>query len=59
MTRLAERLWNARRTGGVVDAEPGELPKSKEDAYAIQQEIVALSGHACIGYKVGSTSVEA
>ena len=59
MTSLANRLWNARRTGGVVDPAVSDLPESNEEAYAIQHEIVALSGHASLGYKVGSTSVEA
>jgi 2-keto-4-pentenoate hydratase len=59
MADLASRLWNARLTGGLVDPASCDLPKSVAEAYAIQQQIVALSGHACRGFKVGSTSLEA
>jgi 2-keto-4-pentenoate hydratase len=59
LTRLAALLWEARRTGGVVDAAACELPRTKEEAHAIQDEIVALSGYERRGYKVGSTSIEA
>ncbi len=59
LTKLAALLWNARRLGGVVDPAACELPRTKDEAYAIQDEIVALSGHERRGYKVGSTSVEA
>jgi 2-keto-4-pentenoate hydratase len=59
LTRLAALLWEARRTGVVVDAAACELPRTKEEAHAVQDEIVALSGYERRGYKVGSTSVEA
>jgi 2-keto-4-pentenoate hydratase len=59
MTSLANHLWNARRTGSVVDPTTCELPRSKDEAHAVQREIVSLSGHASRGYKVGSTSLEA
>jgi 2-keto-4-pentenoate hydratase len=59
MTRLAALLWDARRLGVVVDPAACELPKTRDEAYAIQDEIVALSGQERRGYKVGSTSVEA
>jgi 2-keto-4-pentenoate hydratase len=59
MTSLAIQLWNARCTGSVVDPTTCELPKCKDEAHAVQREIVALSGHAIRGYKVGSTSLEA
>jgi 2-keto-4-pentenoate hydratase len=59
MRALAERLWEARREGKVV--QPGDIvePASTEEAYAIQREIVRLSGHEVRGFKVGSTSKEA
>lgn len=56
---LAARLWEARRTGGVVDAATVALPATLDEAYAIQAEMTALSGAAIIGFKVGSTSIEA
>ena len=59
MTDLARRLWSARRCGGVVHPAACDHPKSSKEAYAVQHEIAALSGHACRGFKVGSTSVEA
>ncbi len=59
MTKLAQLLWEARVSGGVVEAAACEPPRTKEEAYAIQEEIAALSGHARRGYKVGSTSAEA
>jgi 2-keto-4-pentenoate hydratase len=59
MTDLALRLWEARRSGGVIDPAAPDLPKDLHEAYAIQRQVVALSGHACRGFKVGSTSVEA
>ena len=43
-TDLARQLWEARRSGGVVHAEEAVHPKSLAEAYAIQREIVALSG---------------
>jgi 2-keto-4-pentenoate hydratase len=59
MTDLAERLWEARRTGGVVHLDNVDHPKSNKEAYAIQHEITALCGQATRGFKVGSTSMEA
>lgn len=59
MTGRAELLWNARKNGTVVDPSKIAEPSSNEEAYAIQAEIAALSGHAVVGFKVGSTSEEA
>jgi 2-keto-4-pentenoate hydratase len=59
MGSLAELLWEARRTGGVVRAEDVAHPTSIEGSYAIQREIARLSGHVARGFKVGSTSAEA
>jgi 2-keto-4-pentenoate hydratase len=59
MTDLAQRLWEARRTGGVVHLDNVEQPKSSKEAYAIQQEIAELCGQGTRGFKVGSTSMEA
>jgi 2-keto-4-pentenoate hydratase len=59
MTGLARRLWEARRTGSVVEAGPSERALSITDAYAVQREIAELSGEAACGFKVGSTSLEA
>jgi 2-keto-4-pentenoate hydratase len=59
MTDLARRLWQARRSGGVVDLDDVRQPKSGQEAYAIQHEIAALCGEPARGFKVGSTSLEA
>ena len=59
MESLARQLWDARRLGRTIDAAKYELPKTKEEAYAIQDAIVQLSGLHRRGYKVGSTSKEA
>ena len=56
---LAERLWQARKQGGVVLPEDVIEPSSTEEAYAIQGQIVRLSGYEVCGFKVGSTSKEA
>jgi 2-keto-4-pentenoate hydratase len=59
MTDLARRLWQARRSGGIVHLDDVGHPTSSQEAYAIQHEIAALSGQAARGFKVGSTSLEA
>jgi 2-keto-4-pentenoate hydratase len=59
MTDLAKRLWQARRSGGVVHLQDVVPPKSSQEAYAIQHEIAALCGQPARGFKVGSTSLEA
>jgi 2-keto-4-pentenoate hydratase len=59
MLALADRLWEARRQGKVAPVEDVAEPASAEEAYAIQSEIVRLSGYAVRGFKVGSTSKEA
>lgn len=59
MTDLAHLLWQARQTGAVIDAASVRQPATIEDAYAIQAQIVALSGAKVRGFKIGSTSIEA
>jgi 2-keto-4-pentenoate hydratase len=59
MAGLAGRLWDARHLGAVIDPAAPDLPKDIWEAYEIQRQIVALSGHKPGGFKVGSTSVEA
>jgi len=59
MTDLASRLWQARRSGGVVHLDDVRPPRSGQEAYAIQHEIAALCGEPARGFKVGSTSLEA
>src|SRR5438552_915621 len=59
MPDLAKLLWQARQSGGVIQAADVAHPKTITEAYAIQLEIAALSGQPSRGFKVGSTSVEA
>lgn len=59
MSDLAERLWRARRDGAVIDAATVAPPGTLDEAYAIQRRVTELSGQAVIGFKVGSTSLEA
>lgn len=59
MTDLAQRLWQARRSGGVLDAGDVTRPRDMTEAYAIQHQIAVLSGAPSRGFKVGSTSAEA
>ncbi|MFM9938362.1 MAG: 2-keto-4-pentenoate hydratase [Hyphomicrobiaceae bacterium] len=58
-SELARRLWQARLDGTVIDAATVTPPASTEAAYALQAEITALSGCKVLGFKVGSTSIEA
>ncbi len=57
--QLARSLWAARRDGYAIDRSQFQLPATTEEAYAVQHEIIALSGYEPCGYKVGSTSKEA
>jgi 2-keto-4-pentenoate hydratase len=59
MRELAERLWEARRRGTVVEPKDIVEPASLEEAYAVQAHITRLSGYDVRGFKVGSTSAEA
>ena len=59
MTGLAQRLWDARRDGTLVEAAARQALGGLDDAYRIQAEAVQAAGHARAGWKVGSTSAEA
>ncbi|WP_207540572.1 2-keto-4-pentenoate hydratase [Sabulicella rubraurantiaca] len=59
LQELAQHLWEARRNGRTIDRTQHRLPASREEAYAIQHEIIALSGSRQCGHKIGSTSKEA
>ncbi|TCH96439.1 hypothetical protein EJV46_20895 [Roseococcus sp. SYP-B2431] len=56
---LSRALWEARRTGRSVESAGHRLPLDRDEAYAVQREVIALSGSAPCGYKIGSTSAEA
>lgn len=59
MPTLAERLWDARRSGTVIPPAEISEPTSIEEAYAVQAEIAERAGLDVVGFKVGSTSAEA
>ncbi len=59
MNDLAARLWTARKNGGVVPFDEIAEPETLEEAYAVQAEIMRLSGYPVLGFKVGSTSKDA
>ena len=56
---LANQLWRARRDGIVLPKEGLSAPADADEAYAVQAEAVRMSGLRSVGFKVGSTSVEA
>lgn len=56
---LAKQLWRARLSGETVDAGNVALPVTLDEAYSIQREVIALSGQPIVGFKIGSTSIEA
>ena len=57
MSSFAERLWNARVTGGTITAGPEDMPDSVEAAFAIQDAVAKAGGLPRGGWKVGSTSI--
>ena len=59
MADLAQRLWEARRGGTLVEAAARRALAGLEDAYRVQDGAGRAAGHARAGWKVGSTSAEA
>lgn len=56
---LAEKLWSARRDGGIVEPSSVTEPASDAEAYAVQAAVMKHAGYPACGFKVGSTSAEA
>lgn len=52
----AEALWRARMDGTKVPRDFDGLPTNEDEAYAIQREMIALSGQEVIGWKIGATA---
>lgn len=52
----ARALWNARLDGGVLPYDFAGAPKTEEEAYRIQAEMIAYSGLDVIGWKIGASS---
>jgi 2-keto-4-pentenoate hydratase len=50
---IAKAFVEARRTGAVIAAYPGEIPDALDAAYDIQDAGIALVGKAVGGWKVG------
>lgn len=59
MRELARLLWQARLDGSTIQADRVVLPATLDEAYAIQRDVIALSGYEVSGFKIGSTSIEA
>ena len=59
MKSLAEELWQCRKEGGVVDIAKAHRLTSEKEALEMQKEVIRLSGMPVLGFKVGSTSLEA
>ncbi len=53
---LADLLWNARTSGGLVPPQAAAGLDSIEAAYRVQDRIEALAGMPRYGWKVGATS---
>lgn len=56
--QIAFALVKARRAAQALDAFPGPLPDSLDDAYAIQRATIDLWGDDISGWKVGRLSPE-
>ena len=52
-SRIAGRFLDARRSAVALDAYPGDLPATLEEAYAVQDEAIARWQRPVIGWKVG------
>ena len=53
LSGIAGRFLDARRAAAGLDAYPGALPASLDEAYAIQAEAIRRWGRPVIGWKVG------
>ena len=59
MKTLAQELWRCRKYGGTIEAPVDGGPSDLNEALAIQREAIKCSGLQSVGFKVGSTSLEA
>ncbi|MES2449605.1 MAG: 2-keto-4-pentenoate hydratase [Pseudomonadota bacterium] len=50
---IAERFVTARQDARALDAYPGAVPQSLDEAYAIQTQAIALHGGTVGGWKIG------
>lgn len=50
---IAGRFLDARRAAAGLDAYPGALPETLDDAYAIQDDAIRIWGRPVVGWKVG------
>jgi 2-keto-4-pentenoate hydratase len=50
---IAKAFVEARRTGAIIAAYPGDIPTALDEAYRIQDSGIALTGKAIGGWKVG------
>jgi 2-keto-4-pentenoate hydratase len=53
----AELLWKQWQGGGCIDALPAHCrPQTREEGYAVQEELAAVSGQSVYGWKIAATS---
>ncbi len=53
----AKKIWDCWNAGKKMDGLPKNLkPKSKEDAYLVQRQVVQKSGDHQVGWKIAATS---
>ena len=56
MASLAEALWNARATGGVIAVDAAQKLAGAAAAYQIQADAIARSGMPRVGWKIGAAA---
>ena len=53
--RVAQELWNARVNNTMLASNFAGSPGTEDEAYDIQQAMIAASGLAVTGWKIGAT----
>ena len=53
---LAQQLWQARRSGELLELAGLDLPSNEEQAYNLSRSITSLADATPIGYKIGATT---
>ena len=56
MASLAEALWNARATGGVIAVDAAQRPADAAAAYAVQAAGIERAGMPRVGWKIGAAA---
>jgi 2-keto-4-pentenoate hydratase len=57
ITQAAQRVWFNIHAGTQMHSLPSAVrPNARADGYAVQAEVVRLSGQRCVGWKIAATS---